>query len=162
MKQISFLAVLLLALTIPLHADESDKSSVDKALSSFHEAASKANWDGYFGLMSDDAIFLGTDANERWDKETFRNGYASRSKGWTYIMRERNINFTPDGNTAWFDELLDNDKYGTSRGTGVLIRTTDGWKISQYHLTFPIPNDLADGITQQIHTFEAKQKMGQE
>ena len=62
---------------------------------------------------------------------------------------------------SWFDELLDSEKYGTSRGTGILIRTDAGWKISQYHLTFPLPNDLADGITQQIQVFEARQKMGQ-
>jgi len=161
MRQLFIAALLLLAFASAPAASDTDKVSVDNALSSFHEAASKGDWDAYFGLMSEDAIFLGTDASERWDKDTFRNGYAAKSKGWTYIMRERHINFTPDGNSAWFDELLDNEKYGTSRGTGILIRTNAGWKISQYHLTFPIPNDLADGITQQIHTFETRQKMGQ-
>lgn len=153
------LAILLLAPAIT--ANDQNKSSVDKVLTGFHHAASKADWDTYFGLMSEDAIFLGTDASERWTKEIFRNGYAAKSKGWTYTLRERHINFTPDGNSAWFDELLNNDKYGTSRGTGILIRTPSGWKISQYHLTFPLPNDLADGITQQIQTFEARQKTSQ-
>jgi len=162
MKQLlAFAVIFLVAVTAPSQAFETDKSSVDNVLNEFHEAASKADWDTYFGLMSDDAVFLGTDAAERWDRETFRHGYASKSKGWTYILRERHINFTPDGNSAWFDELLDNDNYGTSRGTGILIRTSAGWKISQYHLTFPIPNDLAAGITLQIQTFEARQKMGQ-
>lgn len=137
-----------------------EKANVDKVLSSFHDAASKADWGTYFGLMSDDAIFLGTDVSERWSKTVFQE-YAAKTNGWTYRLRERHINFTPDGNSAWFDEILDNEKYGTSRGTGVLIRTNTGWKISQYHLTFPIPNDLTDGFTQQIQVFEARQKVGQ-
>jgi ketosteroid isomerase-like protein len=152
------IAALLAALALPAQADEKD--NVSKTLSAYHEAASKADWDTYFGLMSEDAIFLGTDAGERWDKATFM-GYASKTDGWTYTMTERNINLTPDGNSAWFDELLHNEKYGTSRGTGVLIRTNEGWKISQYHLTFPIPNDLAAGFTLEIQTFEARQKSGQ-
>ncbi len=152
--------IFLAACSAPLAADEADRIAVNNTLDSFHDAAAGADWDRYFGLMSEDAIFLGTDASERWDKPTFK-AYARPTKGWTYAVRERHVNFTPDGNTAWFDELLDNAKYGTSRGTGVLIRTNDGWKISQYHLTFPLPNDLADGITEQIQAFEARQKAGQ-
>jgi len=161
MKRLLISVILLLVFTVPSSASEDDKSSIDKVLTGFHTAASKADWNTYFSLMSDDAIFLGTDAGERWDKSFFQ-GYAAKTKGWTYSLKERHINFTPDGNGAWFDELLQNEKYGTSRGTGILIRTPEGWKISQYNLTFPIPNDLAAGITQQIQTFEARQKMGQD
>jgi hypothetical protein len=32
----------------------------------------------------------------------------------------------------------------------VLIRTSDGWRIAQYHLTIPIPNDLAAELTTRI------------
>ncbi|NVJ70939.1 MAG: nuclear transport factor 2 family protein [Alphaproteobacteria bacterium] len=151
---------LVLALATHATAKDTDRAAVDAVLDNFHKAASEANWGTYFGLMSDDAIFLGTDAGERWDIPTFKS-YALPTKGWTYTVRERHINFTPDGNTAWFDELLDNKSYGTSRGTGVLIRTNSGWKISQYHLTFPIPNDLAAGFTKQIQAFEKRQKAGQ-
>jgi len=141
-----------------IHAD--DKQDVSTVLNSYHSAAAEADWNTYFSLTSDDFVFLGTDVNERWDKPSFK-GFASQTKGWIYHLRDRNINFTPDGNSAWFDEVLDSLNYGTSRGTGVLIRTNNGWKISQYHLTFPIPNDLAAEFTQQIQTFEAKQKLGQ-
>lgn len=139
---------------------DGEDAAVEAVLDEFHKAAADANWEAYFGLMSQDAIFLGTDAGERWDIPTFKS-YALPTKGWVYTPRERHINFTPDGNSAWFDELLDNEKYGTSRGTGILIRTQTGWKISQYHLTFPIPNDLAVGITEQIQVFEKQQKAGQ-
>jgi len=153
--------VLTLTLLLSPSLAASDKEDVSKVLTTFHAAAAKADWTSYFGQMSDDAIFIGTDVSERWDKPTFQ-GYASKTQGWVYKLRERNISFTPDGATAWFDEVLDSVNYGTSRGTGVLIRTESGWKISQYHLTFPIPNDLAEGITQEIQTFETRQKLGQE
>ncbi len=135
-------------------AQSNDESAVNDVLDSYHKAAAAADWDIYFNLMSEDAVFLGTDAGERWPKEVFRE-YAANRNGWLYTSQQRNINFTPDGNTAWFDEILKSASYGTSRGTGVLIRTLDGWKISQYHLTFPIPNGLARDITDQIKEFEA-------
>ena len=134
-------------------AQSNDEVAVGEVLDSYHRAAAVGNWTVYFDLMSDDGVFLGTDAGERWPKEVFR-AYAGNRSGWLYTPQERNINFTPDGNTAWFDELLESASYGTSRGTGVLIRTEAGWKISQYHLTFPVPNDLAGDITNQIKAYE--------
>ena len=46
--------------------------------------------------------------------------------------------------------MLWNDRYGVCRGTGVLLATEKGWRIAQYHLTFPIPNDLAKEFTAHI------------
>ena len=40
--------------------------------------------------------------------------------------------------------------YGTCRGTGVLKLTADGWRIVQYSLSIPIPNELAGDITARI------------
>lgn len=145
---------LILLLLTPARAD--DKADVSAVLDKLHSYASQANWDAYFDLYTEDATFLGTDVTEVWTPDELR-GYAGQSKGWTYVMKDRNIDFTPNGDVAWFDEVLHNANYGTSRGTGVLIRTNTGWKIAQYHLTFPIPNDIAASITQQIQTFEQKQ-----
>ncbi len=149
------LAVLLFSIPSSA-ANEEDKKAINEVLNQFHTAASKADWDTYLALTADDLVFIGTDASERWSKEDLKT-YGAASNGWTYTPKERHVDITPDGNTAWFDELLDQVKYGTSRGTGVLIRTNDGWKIQQYHLTFPIPNGIADHITQQIMTFEARE-----
>lgn len=146
-------SVFLMMSSITASAD--DKSDISAVLDNLHTYASKADWDRYFALYTDNATFLGTDVTEVWTPDELR-GYASQSNGWTYVMRDRNIDLTPDGNAAWFDEVLHNANYGTSRGTGILIRTESGWKIAQYHLTFPIPNDLAAGITQQIQTFEKR------
>ena len=152
-----YFAILIAVLLTNLSATADDKADISSVLDQLHANAGSASWDAYFALYTDDAIFLGTDAGERWDKPTFSR-YAAQTKGWVYSMTERNIDLTPVGDHAWFDELLISEKYGTSRGTGILIRTNAGWKIAQYHLVFPIPNDLAAGITQQIQTFEARHK----
>lgn len=157
--KLTALLFVLVTLTNTLAAENepaSDVRSIGAVLDAYHQAAAEANWGNYFDLMSDDGVFLGTDVSERWTKSVFQE-YAENSNGWLYEPRERNINLTPDGNSAWFDEVLSSANYGTSRGTGVLIRTADGWKISQYHLTFPIPNPLAQAITDQIKSFEENQ-----
>ena len=134
---------------------QSDIASINKVLDDYHQAAANGEWDTYFDLMSDDGVFIGTDARERWVKQEFRQ-YSSGSNGWVYTPQERNINITPEGQSAWFDEALLSQSYGSSRGTGVLIRTAAGWKISQYHLTLPIPNGMVRGITDQIKKYEAQ------
>ena len=49
------------------------------------------------------------------------------------------MSFTPDGRTAYFDELLDNEDLGEMRGSGVLVREDGAWKVAQYNLSIPIP-----------------------
>ena len=44
---------------------------------------------------------------------------------------------------------------GSCRGSGVLVRSGDDWLITQYNLTIPIPNDLADEFAARIQEFEA-------
>lgn len=46
--------------------------------------------------------------------------------------------------------MLKNDSYGTTRGTGVLMKTRDGWRIVQYHLAIPIPNEIAKEVVARI------------
>jgi hypothetical protein len=136
-------------------SQQSDIAAINGVLDGYHQAAANGEWDTYFDLMSDDGVFIGTDARERWVKSEFRQ-YSSGSNGWVYTPEQRNINITPDGLSAWFDEALLSQSYGSSRGTGVLIRTAAGWKISQYHLTLPIPNGMVRGITDQIKEYEAQ------
>ncbi len=134
---------------------------INTVLDSLHKHAANADGEAYFALYSEEAIFIGTDVSERWTRAQFQ-AYAepifSQGRGWRYIPRERHVVLSPMSNMAWFDEVLDSENYGTSRGTGVLVRTREGWKISQYHLTFPIPNDLAGAMTQKIKAYEQKQK----
>jgi len=134
--------------------------AIDGVLSSFHQAASDADGDLYFGLFADNAVFLGTDATERWSVDEFKafaEPYFSQGRGWTYTKTERHVYVSDDGETAWFDEMLWNEKYGTCRGTGVVVLTDNGWRIAQYHLTFPIPNELSAEFTSQIKELEQKE-----
>ena len=124
-------------------------------LDRFHLAASKAQFNDYFALFTPDAVFIGTDASERWTVEQFK-AYAKphfdKGRGWTYSKVERHVNVSADGRHASFDELLDNTALGRCRGTGVL-RLVDGqWRIEQYHLTIPVPNELADELVKRIRS----------
>jgi len=154
-KIVSLFCILLLTCSCAV-AQNSENELVGAVLDNYHQAAAEGDWETYFDLLSEDAVFLGTDVNERWTKPEFQN-YSANSSGWTYTPQSRNINFTPDGNSAWFDEVLLSQSFGTSRGTGVLIRTSSGWKISQYHLTIPLPNALIREVTDEIKAFEAEQ-----
>jgi len=119
-------------------------------LDHLHVAASKADFNGYFELYAPNAIFLGTDGKERWTLEQFKTYTKARfdtGKGWTYTPRDRYIFFSDDGRTAWFDEMLDNEKYGECRGSGVLVYGLDGtWRIAQYNLSKPIPNEKMEQV----------------
>lgn len=134
------------------------KSAIAQRLDEFHLAAANADFDGYFSLFSKHGVFIGTDAGERWTVDTFKEyvkPYFSQGKGWTYVPRDRSIEI--HGDVAWFDELLDNDSYGECRGSGVLVREGGQWKIAQYNLHFPVPNDLAKSITKMIKEHQGKE-----
>ncbi|MCL1141767.1 nuclear transport factor 2 family protein [Shewanella gaetbuli] len=123
---------------------EQDNLEVSSLLNQLHETAMAADWDAYFNLYHKDAIFIGTDATERWNMEQFR-AYASPTKGWRYDLQSRHL--IQIGDVVMFDEQLFSPAYGISRGTGALVKTAQGWKIAQYHLSFPIPNAKAKRIT---------------
>lgn len=132
---------------------DADTLAVAQVLDGYHAAASRADFDGYLGRMTADGVFIGTDATERWTTAQFAafvRPYFARGQGWTYRPTVRHVDLTPGGQTAYFDELLDNASYGTCRGTGVVVRTAQGWKIAQYHLTIPVPNALADTVVRMI------------
>jgi ketosteroid isomerase-like protein/phosphohistidine phosphatase SixA len=143
--------LLLLAAAPTALASNEDKTAIDAVLTDFHDAAAKADFDRYFGHFTADAIFFGTDPEERWTVAEFKR-YArplfDAGKGWTYTKHERHVFVALGGETAWFDEVVESAHYGKCRGTGVLLKTTNGWKISQYNLVIPVPNDFASHVVQ--------------
>jgi hypothetical protein len=142
-----------LALAAPLARAVATREDASALLDRFHAAASKARFDDYFGCFAPDGVFLGTDVTERWTVAQFQ-AYAKphfdKGRGWTYSSVERHINVAADGRHASFDELLDNDGLGRCRGTGVLRLVDGAWRIEQYHLTIPVPNELADEFVKRI------------
>ena len=140
-------------LAAPLAGQDDAEAAVSAVLDALHEAASEAEYDRYFSLYADEAVFLGTDATERWTREEFMEyarGPFEAGTGWTYHTLERHIAVAADGRTAWFDERLENAGLGETRGSGVLVMEDGSWKIAQYNLTIPIPNEMALDVAQTI------------
>lgn len=136
------------------------QGAVAGVLDSWHAAAAAADEEKYFSHFTPDAVFLGTDPGERWTRDQFRkwaHPYFARGKAWSFKAVSRWISFSPDRGVAWFDEALDTPNMGPCRGSGVLVRVGDAWRIAQYNLSVPIPNDLVDEFTRRIAE-DAKKK----
>ena len=135
-------------------------NTIGPAIDAWHAAAAAADEDKYFSYFAPDAVFLGTDATERWTRDEFRkfaHPYFAKGKAWDFKSVARWITVAPDRKTAWFDEALATPNLGPCRGSGVLVATSDGWKIAQYNLSIPIPNDLTDEFKKRIEEYD-KQK----
>jgi ketosteroid isomerase-like protein len=133
------------------------KKKISKVLENWHAAAAQANFEEYFSLMSGDGIFIGTDATENWQNKEFREfakPYFDKEKAWSFTTLQRNIYVSENGETAWFDELL-NTQMGICRGSGVLEKTKNAWKIKHYVLSIAIPNENVDEITQIKKEFDS-------
>ena len=155
MKLITVTIALAAVVVTCVAAGPTAAPSPEAVLDDFHDAASKADGEEYFALFSHDAVFFGTDATERWPIEEFRRYAMARfetGRGWTYRATGRHVFVADEGATAWFDERLHNDKYGECRGTGVLVKRMGVWRIAQYNLTIPIPNEIALDVVRMIRT----------
>ncbi|WP_103666047.1 nuclear transport factor 2 family protein [Gracilimonas amylolytica] len=131
--------------------------AVDAVLDDWHAAAAEGDFERYFAhFESDSSIFMGTDATERWTVAEFKPWskpyFEDDGVAWTFTPTFRKIYFSDNGMVAWFDEELDTPNLGPSRGTGVLVKNENGWKIAHYNLTIPIPNSIVDDVVEQIES----------
>lgn len=137
------------AATSPPFDAANAEHEVARELDDFHDAASHADEPRYLGHFAPGAVFLGTDAKERWDLAAFAayvHPYFARGKGWTYHSLRRAVSFDATGSVAWFDEDLRGERLGPSRGSGVLVRSGGRWRIAQYNLALTIPNEHIDDV----------------
>ena len=144
----TFLLLLLLLSVQSVVAQNQSKEPINKVIDAWHLAAATANFNAYFDAMADNAIFIGTDATENWDKKAFiafAKPHFDKGKAWNFTALERNIYFSADGKTAWFDELL-NTQMKICRGSGVIVKINNQWKIMHYVLSMTIPNDNVDEV----------------
>jgi ketosteroid isomerase-like protein len=121
---LSALLCLMLAAAPASSAKEDPRPAIAAVLDDWHKAAAAADEARYFGHFTPDAVFLGTDATERWTRDAFRawaKPFFARGKAWSFRAVSRNISLSKDGTVAWFD---------------------GSWKIAQYNLSVPIPNAL--------------------
>jgi ketosteroid isomerase-like protein len=131
-----------------IQAQTSEKNKIQTTIDSWHIAAGEANFENYFGLLTEDAIFIGTDAAEVWNKTefmAFSKPYFDQGKAWNFKAIQRNIYLDASGNVAWFDELLDTWMQ-LCRGSGVLKKVNGQWKIAHYVLSITIPNEEIDPV----------------
>lgn len=145
MKNVLLLLVFSFNLSI---VNAQEKEQITKTLDAWHKAAAEANFNDYFDAMAEESIFIGTDATENWNKTDFKafaKPYFDKGKAWNFTALERNIYFSNDKKTAWFDELL-NTQMKICRGSGVLVLVNGQWKIKHYVLSMTIPNDNIDEV----------------
>jgi hypothetical protein len=125
-----------------------ERQHIADLLDSFNVAAARADFNKYFGFYAEDAVFIGTDATENWDKKAFKvwaKPFFDKGQAWNFTSLERHIFFDPSGKVAWFDELL-STQMKLCRGSGVLTKQGEDWKVQQYVLSMAIPNSLVDTV----------------
>jgi SnoaL-like domain len=144
----SILFFLLFSSSLFAQKIEIEKTAITTLMDNWHKAAAEANFNNYFNAIAEDGIFIGTDATENWNKKAFQDfakPYFDKGKAWSFTALERHIYFSKDGKTAWFDELL-NTQMKICRGSGVVIKVKNSWKIKHYVLSMTIPNDNTDDV----------------
>jgi len=148
MRNIILITVILfLAFSCKTEKSFPDKQKLISELNTFmdnwHHSAAVADEDIFFGSLDSNAVYLGTDATERWEKHIFMDWgmkYFQRDTAWAFLPFNRNWDFTEDMKYGWFDELLETHM-GICRGSGVVVFTPNGWKIKQYNLAVTVPNE---------------------
>ena len=147
-KVILLFCILLLGSKSFSQNTDSDKKKINTTIDSWHKAAANAEFDNYFSYMTSNGVFIGTDATENWQLDAFKafsKPYFDKGKAWDFKCLQRNIYFDKTQNTAWFDELLDT-QMKICRGSGVLIKQGNTWKIAHYVLSMTVPNDNLDEV----------------
>ncbi len=142
-----FTLLFFVSITATAH-NRTDKQQINETIDAWHKAAAEANFDLYFKMMTADAIFIGTDATEYWSVaafKTFAKPFFDLGKTWRFTSLERNVYVSKSGETAWFDELLDT-QMKICRGSGVLVKVGELWKIQHYVLSMTIPNDNVKAV----------------
>ncbi|MDP5077357.1 MAG: nuclear transport factor 2 family protein [Nonlabens sp.] len=141
------IAVFVFTLTSCVTQKSVSQSEINETVDSWHLAASQANFDSYFNLMTSDAIFIGTDATENWKLQEFKEfskPFFDKGKAWSFTTLERNV-YSTNG-IVYFDELLDT-QMGICRGSGVLKMENGSYKIAHYVLSIAVPNEHVTSLT---------------
>ena len=133
-----------------MFAQSGDVDEINKLLNNWHKAAAAADEDVFFGYMSEDCIYIGTDETEKWKRDELRKWseeFFNRESAWSFEPFEREVYLEND--VAWFDEKL-KTWMGICRASGVLQRTNGGWKLKHYQLSVTVPNDKIRGFIELI------------
>ena len=138
-----FIYILLTVFILFSFKKSSPVDILNPLIDQWHNAASEANYENYFGFMDDSFIFLGTAPGERWEKKEFSKfskPYFDKGQAWSFKASNRKWNFSKNKKMAWFDEDLDTWMEGC-RGSGIVVRIKGKWKLVYYNLTVLIENE---------------------
>lgn len=144
---ILFSILVLMSCEVSKHAAttvvaESEKQ-VNMIMNKWHNDVINSDLEAYFNVTDDSFIFLGTDPKERWSKAEFYKfckPYFDKKTTWSFTPLWRNVYFSEDGRTAWFEEQL-TTWMEECRGSGVLVKKDNEWKLVHYNLTVLIENE---------------------
>lgn len=142
------LLFLLTAGLLTIALTRSGNQSLDNFIDQWHRAATEANFEAYFGAMSEDFVFLGTAPGERWTKQefaAFSKPYFDKGKAWDFKAKNRVWENGKDKTIRWFDEDLDTWMRGC-RGSGIVKRIKGEWKLVYYNLTVLIENEKIESF----------------
>ncbi len=156
--KIKTLRIVFLLSSVLSMAQEPATDQINTTLNAWHEAASKADFEAYFSLMTNDGVFIGTDATENWQNKEFKEfskPYFDKGKAWGFTAVERHVYLNENKDFAWFDELLDT-QMKLCRGSGVLKKVDGNWKIAHYVLSIAVPNE---NVTQLIELKREKDSL---
>ena len=145
---IRYLILSSLFFACSLSAQQGPEKKINELLDSWHRAAGSADFEGYFGRMAREGVFVGTDASEHWNKEdfmAFSKPYFDRGQAWDFTPLQRHVFVDAEGRIAWFDELLDTWMQ-LCRGSGVVVLEEGEWKIAHYVLSLAVPNESVEAV----------------
>ena len=124
------------------------KNALNSVIDAWHKAAAQADSTAYFSAFaSDESVFEGTDGGEYWTVSAFKKWaapYFKRGNAWAFSPVERR--WYNHSGVLWFSERLDSEHMGRCRGTGVVIKTLQGYKIDHYSLSFEVPNEIVQEL----------------
>ena len=139
--------LVLIVVAMPCSVQAEPREDIASLLDAWHLAAA-ADADAYFGAMSEDCVFLGTDAGERWLRDelrTWAEPHFAEAPAWAFTAHDRSIKMNDTGDTAWFEEYLETGM-GPCRASGVLTLDDGVWRIRHYDLALTVPNELVDAL----------------
>lgn len=141
----SLLVLLCLIVIVPVFSSyysNTNQEEQNKVIDAWHHAAAVGDSATFFGLMTEDAVYLGTDLSERWDRTSMARDlgkYFRGRKAWHFEPFDRHYYDLKDKNKVMFDESL-KTWMGPCRATGVLARVNGKWRIAYYNLSVAVPN----------------------
>lgn len=123
---------------------------INNKMDDFHHAADVGDKVRYLNHFAKDGVFMGTDDWERWPYDEFSqyvNTHFKDGKGWSYTPIKRHTTVNDQALFAWVDEIVESKKWGRFRGTAVLEKTDQGWKLKHYSLSVLVPNESWEAVS---------------